>query len=213
LNVPLPSLDDRAEQLLRELAPQVLGAMIRRYRDFAASEDAVQEALLAAALQWPRDGLPDNPRGWLIHVASRRITDHVRSESARRRRENEAAAAIAAVHDEAALVEDTDWRQIVALYGVLKRLSDNPMVTLNHAIAAAMVEGPAFGLTLLDALEAEGSLRGHYRLDAVRAHLLELSGDHERAVVHYRKAADRTASIPERDYLITQAARLNDRLT
>jgi RNA polymerase sigma factor (sigma-70 family) len=432
LNVQGPSLDDRAEQLLRELAPQVLGAMIRRYRDFAASEDAVQEALLAAALQWPREGLPDHPRGWLIHVASRRVTDHRRSESARRRRENEAAAdaefiapppeassvlglaaslgvgtpdeeeaddtlvllfmcchpvltipsaialtlravgglttaeiasaflvpqatmaqrisrakhtiktsgvpfrlptqderaerltavlhvlylifnegytssrgptlvrtdlsheairltravyrllpddtevagllalmlltdarraartgpngelipltdqdrtkwdraaiaegvaliactlpqgrigpyqlqaSIAAVHDEAARVEDTDWRQILALYGLLKQLSPNPMVTLNHAIAAAMVEGPASGLTLLDSLEAEGSLKGHYRLDAVRAHLLEMSGDHALAIVHYRKAAERTASIPERDYLTTQAARLNDSL-
>ena len=81
------SLDARAEHLLRELAPQVLGAVIRRFRDFAASEDAVQEALIAAATQWPRDGLPDNPRGWLIQVASRRMTDHVRSEVARRRRE------------------------------------------------------------------------------------------------------------------------------
>ena len=68
-----PSLDVRAESLLRELAPQVLGSVIRRYRDFAAAEDAVQEALFAAAVQWPRDGLPDNPRGWLIQVASRRM--------------------------------------------------------------------------------------------------------------------------------------------
>jgi len=72
---------------LRELAPQVLGAVIRRFRDFAAAEDAVQEALVAAAMQWPKDGVPDSPRGWLIHVASRRMTDHQRSEIARRRRE------------------------------------------------------------------------------------------------------------------------------
>ena len=69
------SLDSGTEHLLRELAPQVLGAVIRRFRDFAAAEDAVQEALLAAAMQWPRDGVPDNPRAWLIHVASRRMTD------------------------------------------------------------------------------------------------------------------------------------------
>ena len=75
------------ESLLRELAPQVLGAVVRRYRDFAAAEDAVQEALLAAATQWPRDGLPDNPRGWLIHVAARRLTDEIRTEIARRRRQ------------------------------------------------------------------------------------------------------------------------------
>jgi predicted RNA polymerase sigma factor len=121
-------------------------------------------------------------------------------------------ASIAAVHDEAARVEDTDWSQILALYGLLNQLSPNPMVTLNQAIAAAMVEGPASGLALVDSLEAEGSLKGHYRLDAVRAHLLEMSGDDTLAIVHYRKAAERTASIPERDYLITQAARLNDRL-
>ena len=76
-----------SEHLLRELAPQVLGAVIRRYGDFAAAEDAVQEALLAAAMQWPREGVPDSPRGWLIQVAARRMTDHIRSESARRRRE------------------------------------------------------------------------------------------------------------------------------
>ena len=75
------------EHLLRDLAPQVLGAVVRRFGDFAAAEDAVQEALLAAALQWPRDGVPDNPRGWLIQVAARRMTDQVRSELARRRRE------------------------------------------------------------------------------------------------------------------------------
>ena len=76
-----------SDNLLRELAPQVLGAVIRRYGDFAAAEDAVQEALLAAAMQWPHEGVPDNPRGWLIHVAARRMTDHIRAELARRRRE------------------------------------------------------------------------------------------------------------------------------
>jgi RNA polymerase sigma factor (sigma-70 family) len=75
------------ENLLRELAPQVLGAVVRRFGDFAAAEDAVQEALLATALQWPEEGMPDNPRGWLIHVAARRMTDHLRAELARRRRE------------------------------------------------------------------------------------------------------------------------------
>ena len=74
-------MDAGSEHLLRELAPQVLGAVIRRFRDFAAAEDAVQEALVAAAVQWPREGVPDNPRAWLIQVASRRMTDHVRSEA------------------------------------------------------------------------------------------------------------------------------------
>ena len=117
-------------------------------------------------------------------------------------------AAIAAVHDEAARAEDTDWPQILALYGLLKRMSDNPMVTLNHAIAAAMVHGPPAGLELLEALDADGRLAGHHRLDAVRAHLLEMAGDHQAAIAHYRAAAGRTTSIPERNYLMTQAARL-----
>jgi RNA polymerase sigma factor (sigma-70 family) len=405
------SWDAGSEHLLRELTPQVLGAVLRRFRDFADAEDAVQEALVAAATQWPREGLPDNPRAWLIQVASRRMTDHLRSESARRRRETAAAmqpaaenetdqddtlillfmcshpaltpssaialtlravgglttaeiahaflvpeatmaqrisrakssikasgvpfslptgslnnperserlrvvlhvlylifnegytssagpqlqrcelsreairltrgvhqglpddgevagllalmlltdarraartgpdgelipltkqdrtlwdqkeisegvalisaalskgsigayqlqAAIAAVHDEAARSEDTDWPQILALYDLLKRMSDNPMVMLNHAIAVAMVHGPSAGLELLNALDADGRLTGHHRLDAVRAHLLELAGDHQAAVAHYRTAASRTTSLPERNYLLLQAARL-----
>jgi RNA polymerase sigma factor (sigma-70 family) len=402
-----------AEGLLRELAPQVLGAVIRRFGDFAASEDAVQEALIAAAGQWPREGIPDNPRGWLIQVAVRRMTDHLRAESARRRRESLVAipedqqlapapdepperddtlillfmcchpaltrasaialtlravgglttaeianaflvpeatmaqrisrakqrikasglpfrlptpeeraerlgavlhvlylifnegyassigpalqradlaseairltravhrllprdgevagllalllltdarreartgpdgeliplaeqdrnlwdrgaiaegiglvsgalsngsigsyqlqAAIAAVHDEAARSEDTDWPQILALYGLLARMADNPMVALNQAIAAAMVHGPATGLDLLKRLDGDERLAGHYRLDAVRAHLLERAGDRDAAIVHYRAAAGKTTSIPERDYLLAQAARL-----
>jgi RNA polymerase sigma factor (sigma-70 family) len=413
----LPAIDAPIEHLLRELAPQVLGAVLRRYRDFAASEDAVQEALVAASLQWPRDGLPHNPRGWLIQVASRSMTDHLRSETARRRREtavaqdaelavppaaasgdgteqddtllllfmcchpalttssaialtlravgglttaeiakaflvpestmaqrisrakqsikssgvpfqaptereraerlgavlhvlylifsegytssagpelhrtdlsNEAIrltravyhllpgdgevagllalmlltdarrpartgdngelipldeqdrgrwdqeriaegvalvtaalhqgaigayqlqAAIAAVHDEAARAEDTDWPEILALYGLLQRMSDNPMVDLNHAIALAMVQGPEAGLERLRALDADERLAGSHRVDAVRAHLLELAGDPEAAVACYRRAAGRTTSIPERSYLLTKAARLSE---
>ncbi len=117
-------------------------------------------------------------------------------------------AAIAAVHDEAERVEETDWPQIMALYELLKRVSPSPMVTLNHAIAAAMVHGPAKGLQLLQALDTDSRLAGHYRLDAVRAHLFEKIGDHEAAIKHYRIAATRTTSIPERNYLMTQAARL-----
>ncbi len=397
-----------AEHLLRDLAPQVLGVIIRRFRDFAAAEGAVQEALIAAATQWPQEGTPDNPRAWLIQIASRRMTDHIRSESARRRREGAVAvellehepeqddtlillfmcchsaltrpsaialtlravgglttaeianaflvpettmaqrisrakqsikasgvpfrlptaperaerlravlhvlylifnegytssagpllqrpelsgeairltravhtllpddgevagllalmlltdarrtartgpdgelipltkqdrtlwnqdqitegvalitttlsegsigayqlqAAIAAVHDEAARAEDTDWPQILALYDLLKRMSDNPMVLLNHAIAVAMVHGPSAGLKLLNALDADGRLTGHHRLDAVRAHLLELTGDYQAAIAHYQVAAGRTTSIPERNYLMTQAARLRE---
>jgi RNA polymerase sigma factor (sigma-70 family) len=409
-------LDDRTAQLLRDLTPQVLGAVIRRYGDFAAAEDAVQEALVAAAFQWPREGMPEHPRAWLIQVASRRMTDFLRSEIARRRRETAAAidldaatpapdaepetgeddtlillfmcchpaltassaialtlravgglttseiahaflvpeatmaqrisraknsikasgvpfslpsaaeraqrlgtvlhilylifnegytstagaqlhrpelsregirltravhrslpqdpeiggllalmlltdarraartgpageliplsaqdrslwdrqeisegvalltaalsrgavgayqlqAAIAAVHDEAPRVEETDWPQILALYELLKRMSANPMVALNHAIAAAMVHGPSAGLELLSALDAEERLRGHHRLPAVRAHLLELAGDRQGAIAQFQAAAALATSLPERNYLATQAARLRE---
>jgi predicted RNA polymerase sigma factor len=119
-------------------------------------------------------------------------------------------AAIAAIHDEAGRAEDTDWAQILAFYQLLLRMSDNPIVRLNHAVAAAMVHGPAAGLALLRALDDEGRLKEHHRLDAVRAHLLELSGDRDGAIEHYRRAADRTTSLPERNYLLTQAARLRE---
>jgi predicted RNA polymerase sigma factor len=92
-------------------------------------------------------------------------------------------------------------------------MSDNPMVMLNHAVAAAMVHGPSAGLELLNALDADGRLSGHHRVDTVRAHLLELSGDHEAAIAHYQTAAGRTTSLPERNYLMTQAARLRESTT
>jgi RNA polymerase sigma factor (sigma-70 family) len=407
---------DRVEPLLRELAPRVLGSIVRRFRDFAACEDAIQEALLAAATHWPREGVPDDPRAWLIRVAARRMTDHIRSEVARRRREEVTAsldddaapapdddrtherddslallfmcchpalttssaialtlravggltsaeiaraflvpeatmaqrisrakqsiqesnvpfelptpqesgqrlvavmhvlylifsegytassgselqrvdlsaeairlarmlhsllpqdsevqgllalmlltdarraarsgpagelisldqqdrgawdrtaiaegvalvsaalskgsvgayqlqAAIAAVHDEAASTAATDWAQILALYSLVQRMSDNPMVALNHAIATAMVRGPEAGLRAIDALASDPRLAGSHRLDAVRAHLLERAGQPGAAIEHYRRAAARTSSTPERNYLLTQAARLND---
>jgi RNA polymerase sigma factor (sigma-70 family) len=402
-------IDRPIEDLLRALAPQVLGAVVRRFGDFDSAEDAVQEALLAAALRWPADGVPVAPRGWLIQTAERRMIDQLRSENARRRREDVAAlrepaaahvtdqddtlvllflcchpaltpasaialtlravgglttaeiahaflvpevtmaqrisrakqrikssgvpfgmpaaderparvrsvlrvlyllfnegytssagahlhrtelsgeairlarlahrmlpedgevtgllalmlltdarrparttaegeliplaeqdrarwdqkliaegndlilgavakgavgeyqlqAAIAAVHDDAPKVEDTDWPQILGLYGLLERMTGNPMVSLNRAIAAAMVSGPQTGLALLDGLDER--LAGHYRLDAVRAHLLEMSGDTAAALAHYRVAASRTTSIPEQHYLTTKAARLRAR--
>ncbi|HXM09194.1 MAG TPA: sigma-70 family RNA polymerase sigma factor [Terriglobales bacterium] len=408
-------LDISVGHLLRELTPQVLGTVVRRFRDFAAAEDAVQEALLAAATQWPDHGLPDNPRAWLTQVAFRRMTDQIRSESARRRREGEMAfeasrapeatptidaaaeeddtlvllfmcchpaltlssaialtlravgglttaeiakaffvpeatmaqrisrakqsikdsgipfglptkeervqrlravlhvlylifnegytssagpqlqrvelsreairltrslrnllsddaevagllalmlltdarrfarsnnegdliplpqqdralwdrqeitegvalisatlpkglvgpyqlqAAIAAVHDDAARAEDTDWPQILALYDLLRRMTDNPMVELNRAIAAAMVHGPTRGLELVDALKADARVADHHRWHAVRAHLLEMAGDPDSAIKHFRAAAGKTGSLPERDYLLMQAALL-----
>jgi predicted RNA polymerase sigma factor len=138
--------DAHTEGMLRELAPQILGVLVRRYGQFDACEDAVQEALLAAALQWPDQGLPENPRGWLITVASRRMTDQVRSEAARRRRE--------------------------------------------------------------ETLDAGELLSGHHRLDAVRAHLLEMAGDRAAARSSYRTAARRTISFPEQRYLEARAVRL-----
>jgi predicted RNA polymerase sigma factor len=407
------------DHLLRDLTPHVLGAVVRRFRDFAAGEDAVQEALIAAAAQWPRDGVPDNPRGWLIQVALRRMTDHIRSEVARRTRETAVAAdapvvvapavysdpgvdpddtlalffmcchpaltdasaialtlravgglttgeiaraflvpestmaqrisraketirasgvpfempdaaeraarmgavlhvlylvfnegytatsgdalerpdlsreairlaravltlvpghgevegllalmlltdarrsartgpsgelipldeqdrslwnresiaegvalvgaafsrgavgeyqvqaAIAAVHDQAARAEDTDWPEILALYSVLLRLSNSPVVALNHAVAIAMVHGPAEGLKRVDAIAGDDRLKGSHRVDAVRAHLLERAGRPDEAVALYRLAAGKTSSLPERNYLLMRAASVAARM-
>jgi RNA polymerase sigma factor (sigma-70 family) len=399
--------------LLRELTPQVVGFVARRFRDFNAAEDAVQEASIAAVMQWPREGVPGNPRAWLTQVAFRKMTDRIRGEAARRRRETEVVeeaarvsetgvgaapadddslvllflcchpsltpssaialtlraagglttaeiasaflvpeatmaqrisrakqtikssgipfempgvderearlrsvlhvlylifnegytassgpslrradlsreairltrmvlrlqpenteaagllalmlltdarrhartgpdeeliplaqqdravwdrdqiaegvallstalpkgavgpyqlqAAIAAVHDEAERAEATDWPQILALYELLKQMSDNPMVLLNHAVAAAMVHGPGDGLKLLDAIEGDRRIAEHHRLDAVRAHLSEMAGDAEAAAKYYRAAAGKTVNLPERNYLLMQAARL-----
>ena len=405
------------EDLLHDLAPRVLGALVRRYGQFSDCEDAVQEALLAASVQWPEQGVPENPRGWLITVASRRLTDEFRGDSARRQREARAAAlvppeallatspdadlsseqddtltllflcchpalspasqvaltlravgglttaqiaraflvpeatmaqrisrakqsivaagarfgmppeeelaarlqvvlqvlylifnegytassgpdlqrteltteairlardlrrllrddgevagllalmllidarrpartgpdgnliplaeqdrqrwnqifirqgvrlitdtlsrapigpyqvqaAIAAVHDEARRAAETDWPQIVVLYEVLERIAPNPMVTLNRAVAVAMVDGPQAGLDLLRTLDADERMTGNHRLEAVRAHLLEMAGDHIAARDGYRVAARRTTSIPEQRYLEGRAARL-----
>lgn len=406
------------EHLLRALAPRVLGVVARRFGDFAAAEDAVQEALLAAATRWPEQGVPDNPRAWLIHVATRRMTDQLRAEIARRRRETELVtlepedersapppdhdaaverddtllllfmcchpalthasaialtlravgglttaeiaraflvpeatmaqrisrakativasgegfrepdeaakserlaavlhvlyltfnegyaasagdsiarvdlsteairlaravhrlmpddaevtgllalmlltdarrgartgpdgaivpldeqdrtlwdrpmieegmvlvtralsqgsigsyqlqAAIAAVHDQAPSFDDTDWPQILALYGLLEKMSQNPMVSLNRAVALAMVEGPKAGLAELEKLSHDPRLAKHHRLAAVRAHLHKRAGDLSAAIAGYRQAAALATSTPERDYLILKAARLN----
>ena len=116
-------------------------------------------------------------------------------------------AAIAALHDEAPTAADTDWPQILALYGLLERMTDNPIVALNRAVAVAMVEGPSTGLATLEGLDER--LAGHHRLDAVRGHLLEMDGHHDAAITHYRAAAGRTTSPAEREYLTTRAARLS----
>jgi len=115
-------------------------------------------------------------------------------------------AAIAAVHDEAARAGETDWPQILALYGVLERVQANPMVTLNRAVALAMVDGPRAGLDLLSTLDS--SIGRHYRLAAVRGHLLEMAGDRAAAVAHLRTAAAGTGSKAEQRYLLTEIGRL-----
>ena len=120
--------------------------------------------------------------------------------------EYQAQAAIAALHDDAPEAAETDWPQILYWYGELERLTGNPVVTLNRAVAVAMVEGPAAGLALLESVDER--LHGHYRLDAVRAHLHEMAGDQQQAVSHFRAAAARTTSTAEQQYLLTQAARL-----
>ncbi|WP_327324551.1 sigma-70 family RNA polymerase sigma factor [Streptomyces sp. NBC_01210] len=115
-------------------------------------------------------------------------------------------AAIAALHDEAARAEDTDWPQILALYDVLVRRAPEPMAELGRAVAVAMVHGPEAGLA--EVAKLEDRLAGHHRLDAVRAHLLEKAGDAEGARAAYRLAAQRTLSVPETRYLQMRAARL-----
>ena len=107
--------------------------------------------------------------------------------------------------------EDPDWPQILALYGLLGRMSDNPMLTLNRAVALAMVQGPRAGLTLLATLDDDARIAQHHRLAAVRAHLHEKAGDHAAAIESYRAAAASTSSTPERNYLLLKAARLRDR--
>ena len=115
-------------------------------------------------------------------------------------------AAIAAIHDRAGRAADTDWPQILALYGLLEQMTGSPVVTLNRAVAAAMAEGPSAGLAVLDGMD--GSLAGHHRLEAVRAHLLEMSGDRDAALEHYRTAAKLATNLAEQRYLASQAARL-----
>jgi len=117
-------------------------------------------------------------------------------------------AAIAAVHDEAATMADTDWPQILGLYDLLELIAPNPFTALSRAVALAMVHGPRAGLEVVAALEADKRLARHHRLLAVRAHLRELAGDTEAAAADYLAAARRTTSLPERRYLALQAGRL-----
>jgi predicted RNA polymerase sigma factor len=117
-------------------------------------------------------------------------------------------AAIAATHDRAARPEDTDWREILALYGLLERIAPSPIVTLNRAIAVAMADGPEAGLALL--AELDGVLSAHHRLHAARAHMLEMAGDTDAAIACYRTAAELTTNLPEQHYLLRRAAGLGE---
>lgn len=141
-------LDTRAEHLLREMAPQVVGAVIRRYRDFAASEDAVQEALLAAASQWPHEGIPDNPRGWLIQVAARRMTDHRRSETARRCREQAAAAEADMMAPEPEPAAFDGLAGVLGATGSGQRDADDTLVLIVMCCHPALTTSSAIALTL-----------------------------------------------------------------
>jgi predicted RNA polymerase sigma factor len=118
-------------------------------------------------------------------------------------------AAIAAVHDRAGTAADTDWSQINGLYTLLERMTGNPIVRLNRAVATAMADGPAAGLRVLDGLDQR--LAGHHRIAAVRAHLLEMAGETDAALEHYRTAARLTPNLPERRYLTKRAAQLRAR--
>src|SRR6267143_2469793 len=117
-------------------------------------------------------------------------------------------AAIAAVHDEAPTAEDTDWPQILALYEVLERVSPGPVVTLNRAVAVAMVHGPRAGLARIGTLDDDERMAHNHRLEAVRGHLLEMAGEPVAARESYQRAARMTASLPEQRYLALRAARL-----
>ena len=186
-------------------------------------------------------GWPDNPKAWLVTVASRRLTDQLRSNAARRRREEAEAArtpppldgadsgdagspparddtltllflcchpALSPASQVALTAEATDWPQILALYALLERVAPNPMATLNRAVALAMVQGPAAGLAVLDTLSTDDRIAASHHLLSVRAHLLEMAGDHDAARAGYREAARRTTSEPERRHLLTRTARL-----
>ena len=117
-------------------------------------------------------------------------------------------AAIAAIHDRAPRADDTDWPQILALYELLEGMAQNPVVTLNHAVALAMVRGPRAGLRLIATLDGDRRLHGNHRVEAVRAHLLELAGERDAALAAYRAATRHTTSLPEKRHLEARAARL-----
>jgi predicted RNA polymerase sigma factor len=114
-------------------------------------------------------------------------------------------AAIAAVHSEAPSAAETDWAEVLALYELLDRVAPNPMATMNRALAVAMVRGPDAGLDLLASLDGDSRVARHHRLFAMRGHLLEMDGSLAAARAAFEEAARRTASAPEKRYLLRRA--------
>jgi RNA polymerase sigma factor (sigma-70 family) len=192
---------------------------LARAMNVAAAEDPEIAGLLALMLLTDaRRPARSGPDGELIPLAEqdralwnrRQIIEGMGLVTQALRRgqvgEYQLQAAIAALHDQAACYADTDWPQILSLYGLLEATTGNPMVRLNRAVAAAMARGPGEGLALLDGLGDR--LGDHHRLHSVRAHLLEQAGDTNAAVTEFRAAAARTTNLRERQYLTTKAARL-----
>jgi predicted RNA polymerase sigma factor len=192
--------------------------LTRAVRDALPDEPEVGGLLALMLLNDARRGARTDDAGDLVPLAVQdrtrwdrsRITEGtvLLTDSLRARRpgEYQVQAAIAAVHDQAPSHEDTPWDEILSLYALLGTMTDNPMVTLNHAVAASMVHGPEAGLAMLDGLEQR--LGDHHRLHAVRAHLREQHGDVDGAIEAFRSAAARTDNARERHYLSLQAARL-----
>ena len=206
-----------AELQRTELAAEAI-RLTRMVRRILPDDPEVMGLLALMLLIDARRGARTNADGELVPLAEQ---DRTRWDQARiaegtallnaavakgRVGEYQLQAAIAAVHDRAPRAMDTDWPQILALYGLLEQMTGNPIVTLNRAVAAAMADGPSAGLAVLDGMD--GSLAGHHRLEAVRAHLLEMAGDVGGALEHYRAAAKLTPNLAEQRHLAKRAARL-----
>ena len=202
------------EHLLRTEAPQVLGALVRRFGHFDIAEDAVQDALLAAAQQWPTHGeagdlvtMEHQKRDLWDKALTAEGTTLITAAMHRRQvGPYQLQAAIAALHNGAPSYAETDWPQIAALYAWLEQLTPTPPVRLSRAVAVAMAYGPRRGLMLLDSLADDPLIRQRER--AVRAHLLELNGDTKQAADLFREAAALTSNLAERRYLEGRAQHL-----
>jgi predicted RNA polymerase sigma factor len=187
------------EDLLRQLAPRALGAVVRRYGDFAGAEDAVQEALLIAATTWPAEGLPDNPAAWLTRAASRRLVDQYRRDDARRRREDLAASWSMTPYEPEPSGDDTLILMFMCCHPSLTPAAAIPLTL--RAVGGLTTREIAAAFLVPEATMAQRISR------AVRAHLLELAGEAKSAIVEFQAAAARTTNLREQHYLTTKAAR------